>query len=403
MKRILQLSTYPISNPLHGGQIRVSEIRKFFENNGCDVLSLSLSEMSHQGYTDNDYLLSDSALNEKCSVIFCSDYATALLSKEGKYYDFIKNKTKDFNPDIIMLEQVWLWPAVKRMINEKLLKEDIKIVYSSQNIEYKTKESLLDSHNINGLDVENVIKSIKELEIELSISSDYVVTCTQIDAKEFKEMGAKNTIICNNGVREREINEEELKLVDDILWGRKFVLFVGSAYPPNALGFWKMMGKSIAWLPPDTVILAAGGVSKILENYIPEDAKLYDYVNMDRIKKLGFVSEELLAALVAKAAVIILPITVGGGSNLKTAEAIASNRPVVATTRACRGFDFVNQLSNFLITDNQEEYIKGISIFLNDCNLHPINISEKLLRESVYWEITLKSLEIIVNNNMDKR
>lgn len=396
MKKILQLSTYPIKNPLHGGQIRVSQIRKYFEENNCIVKSLSLSERSHSDYAEDDMLLNDYELKSLVPIVFCSDYATSLISVKGKYFQFLKNNIFAFEPDIIMVEQVWLWPAIKRLIDEKYIKSDVKIVYSSQNIEYLTKQSLLESHDILGKNVDEVIDAIRQLEFDMCEASDVVVCCTQNDADEFINMGAKSIIVCNNGVAKRSVNPEELKRIDDLLCGRSYALFVGSAYPPNAIGFWEMMGKSIAYLPPDSVILAAGGVSNILENYMPENAKLYSHVSMDRIKKLGFVSEELLAALVERASVILLPITVGGGSNLKTAEAIASMRPVVATITACRGFDFVDKLSSFNVTNKSEQFTKHVINFMSANINIAVDLEEKKLRESVYWSTTLKGLHAII-------
>ena len=396
MKKILQLSTYPIKNPLHGGQIRVSQIRKFFEQNNYIVKSLSLSEMSHLDYSEDDMILNADELNSLVTVDFCTDYATSLISVKDKYFEFLKKNILDFNPDIILLEQPWLYPAIKKMLDEKYLKSDIKIIYSSQNIEYKTKKSLLESHFQTGKNVDEVINAIKKLEYDLCQISSAVICCTQIDADEFINMGAKTTIVCNNGVSKRTENQIDLQQIDESLNGRKYILFIGSAYPPNALGFWEMMGESLAYLPPDCNILVAGGVSNNIEHYMPENAKLYSFVNMDKIKKLGFLSEEFLAALIQKASIILFPITVGGGSNLKTAEAIASQRPVVATTVACRGFDFVKQLSNFKIADNKNDFIKSIKIFLESNTLNEISQTQEDLRNSVYWENTLKRLKEIL-------
>lgn len=396
MKKILQLSTYPIIKPLHGGQIRVSQIRNFFERKGCVVKSLSLSEMSHEGYSEDDMLLNDYELNSIVPIQFCSDYATSLIATKGKYYEFLKKNVVNFGADIILLEQVWLWPAIKKLLEDKNLKDSVKIVYSSQNIEYKTKQSILSSHNIYGHDVDQVIENIRVLENDICVKSDMVICCTRNDADEFSSMGAKSTLVCNNGVSRRDVNAEDLKHIEEVLMNRKYILFVGSAYPPNAIGFWQMMGESLAYLPPDSLVLAVGGVSKILENYMSEDAQLFSSVSMDRIKTLGFVSEDLLAALVEKATVIILPITVGGGSNLKTAEAIASGRPVVATTTACRGFNIDDKLTNFIVTNEPKEFAKNVFDFMNCEICQFVDDDEKLLRENVYWDKTLVNLDEIL-------
>lgn len=397
MKKVLQLSTYPIAKPLHGGQIRVSEIRKYFERNECLVKTISLSEMSHGFFdTEDDYLLEENELRALVNTPLCTDLATSLITSHGKAFSFLEKKIMDFNPDIILLEQPWLWPSVKRLLKERKLNKNVKIIYSSQNIEYVTKRTLLEQHNIPLGDIDKVVNDIYKLEKEICSEADWTITCTEVDANKFKTLGAKKTLVCNNGVAKRNIDPLVSELLISDLKNRKYALFVGSAYPPNALGFWEMMGESLAWLPPECIVIAAGGVSKILENYMPESAKMYSYVSMDRIKKMGFVSEELLASLVDNASVILLPITIGGGSNLKTAEAIASGRPVVATSVACRGFDFVNKLSNFKIADSKEEFIKYVNDFLSKEEINITNIKEKTLRESVYWRNSLHNLKVLI-------
>ena len=390
MKKILQLSTYPILKPLHGGQIRVSKIREFFEKKACIVKSISLSEMSHMFYSKDDFLLSAEELNMLTDTPFSTDFATSQISSKGKAFEFIKKHVISLEPDIIFLEQVWLWNAVKKLKKQNFISSDVKIIYSSQNVEYKTKRALFDSHNIKA---DKIIAQIFEMEKELVQFADTVVACTQDDIEEFKQIGAKDTMLCNNGVSIAKIDKKiSDKLMDDLA-GRKYILFVGSAYPPNALGFWEMVGNSLAWLPPEYIVLSVGGVSKILQDYQKQDSAIFDYVSLDRLKRVGFVSEKLLSSLLYNATVIILPITVGGGSNLKTAEAIASLRPVVATSKACRGFDFTDKLSNFKIRDDRASFIEAIQGFLGKKVDLSLLESEKRLRMTVNWENTLEPLK----------
>ena len=397
MKKILQLSTYPIGKPLHGGQIRVSQIRKFFEDKGHEVKSLSLSEMSHGYYSSDDFLLNNSELQDIVKIPFCSDYATSVLSTKGQAYNFLKKNISSFSPNIILIEQCWLWSAIKKLKSEGVIKESVKIFYSSQNIEYKTKRLLLEHHNVDNREIEYIVEKIYQLEKDISQNSNGVISCTNIDASEFEKLGAKKSIVCNNGVSSRTINNKvSIKLLND-LDGLKYALFVGSAYPPNAIGFWDMMGDSLAWLSPEYVILAVGGVSKILESYQPKEIERYQYINTDRIKKVGFVSDKLLASLIDNASVILLPITIGGGSNLKTAEAIASLKPVVATRTACRGFDFTETLSHFTIAKNKDEFIEATKKFIYSQNRIEISQKEKDIRSSVYWKNTLLNLNLILD------
>jgi hypothetical protein len=56
-------------------------------------------------------------------------------------------------------------------------------------------------------------------------------------------------------------------------------------------------------------------------------------------RMLGLVDKDLLDSLVLRAGVIVLPKTWGGGSNLKTSEALLACRPIVATDFAFAGFE----------------------------------------------------------------
>lgn len=393
MKKLLQLSTYPIANPLHGGQIRVSEIRRYFERHGWEVKSLSLSTPSHSGYTQDDYLLDDSSWGSLVPHPFCGDYATALLSDKGVPYEFLKKKILHFQPDMISLEQPWLFPAIKRLQSEGLLSPNTLIIHSSQNVEFQTKHDLLKSHHALTPETLQVIERIKELESDLCHHAHATIACTASDATTLQAMGAKNLLIASNGVSKRPLDPLASQVLLEALCGRRYILFVGSAYPPNALGFWELLGDSLAFLPPDTLLLLAGGVSNIIDNYTPPSAKLYDFVNQNRLCKLGFISDSLLGALLHHASVIILPITVGGGSNLKTAEAIAAARPVVATTTACRGFE-VDSLSDFLIADDSPHFISAITKLLNQPSTAPLDHDPQ--RSKVYWDKTLKPLQALL-------
>ncbi len=390
---VLQISTYPIVRPLHGGQIRVKEIREELANLGHEIRSISFSEFSHQYYDDElDFKLSDTVLNRIVKTPFSNDLATALESEKSKgMHNFLKKHLLEFKPDYIFLEQPWLWPLVKNFLEEGLL-VNTQLVYSSQNIEYLTKKSIFESNKI--VDTCDVINSIKKLESDLCNHASVVIGCTQTDLDEFAKLGAKKLVLCPNGITTNTPTTTAINKIKHLIGKREYALFVGSAYPPNAQGFWAMLGNSMAWLNPDQMIIAVGGCSLILEDFAPEQSRIYDFVNFDRIKRLGFVENDELAALIDGAKMLILPITSGGGSNLKTAEAIMSCKPVVATEKACRGFDLTNKLSNFEICYEQSDFIDGIKkAFDNPCS--SIGTEELNLRESVLWKNTLERLDTV--------
>lgn len=398
--KVLQLSTYPIEEPRHGGQIRVNEIRQKFISLNCEVLSLSISEPSHSKYNShNDFILNMRNLPMPKEVPFCSDLATARLAlPESIVFKFLLNHLLKFQPDIIMCEQVWLWPFIRLFNQLKIInRDDYYLVYSSQNIESEVKKSILERHGI-GSSKDGIIKEIAALEEDLVKNADKTICVTKTDADFFHSYDSKSILICPNGVSMRQSLANEINIIKHLVSNRPYLFFCGSAYPPNAQGFWDMFGPSMANFPPECMIIVAGGVGDILWNYMPTEAKKYSQVNQSIVKCVGMLSNEMLTAFINEAKGIILPITFGGGSNLKTAEAISSCKPVIATTTACRGFDFVDQLSNFYITDDKQ-YFSNISrdILLDNIKTEIIPDKESQLRQSVYWDVTLARLEEITH------
>jgi glycosyltransferase involved in cell wall biosynthesis len=100
---------------------------------------------------------------------------------------------------------------------------------------------------------------------------------------------------------------------------------------------------------------------------------------------LGIRSNDELNKLIASANVILLPIPYGGGSNLKTAEALVSGRPVVGTTKSFRTFESFANSRNVVIADDVDSFREACFNF----------VSEKLPtvyrygHEKLMWENTL--------------
>ncbi|WP_417315870.1 hypothetical protein [Cycloclasticus pugetii] len=395
---IVQIATYPIEKPLHGGQIRVNEISKELKRLGANVINVSYSEPSHRYFNkDLDFIINPASLEKYEKTPYCTDLATSIMSQSEE--DFSSHLLKSIagkNIDYIFIEQMWLWPMIKRLLKESKISGKSKIVYSSHNIEFLTKEALLSSNGIQNYD--DAIKKIKEIETDLVLNSDIIISCSKSDYEFYSEMNLDAvSILCPNGVSLKEINPETLERVKDGIGDRKFALFVGSAYPPNAQGFWSVIGESVAWLSMDEMIVAAGGCSNILEDFMPTEYDIYRYLNFEKIKRVGFLDDDELCALIHLCSAIILPITVGGGSNLKTAEAIISNKPVISTSVACRGYDFCDELSNFYICDDREGFINAIKASLRNERME-LSENELNLRSSVLWNNALKGLEFLVDN-----
>jgi glycosyltransferase involved in cell wall biosynthesis len=403
--RILQLVHYNTPKTImHGGEIRVSEIKKKLELLGHDVCAVSIrfSEIEPSDYYN--LVLPHPIKQFYDGIALIDDLILSCICKESKtVFGFLKQHLELFQPDMIFIEQPWLWPVISKMFQTKILdRKKIKVIYSSQNIEFMLKRDILlraYSKQEGKKDIINtIVNDIKSLEEDLLKNIDGVICVTQIDANWIKEI-ANNAriIVANNGISKTNVSSADLTVITQALQNRRFALFVGSAHPPNMHGFWDMFGPSLANFPPDTLIIAVGGCSLYLYDYAPEESAAYLLVNQKILKCLGPVNEETLSALIFKASCIILPITVGGGSNLKTAEAIAACKPVVATSIACRGFDFARELSNFYIYDDRVQFSRMVvQILTGKQPILEIPNQEHALRASVYWDQALQPLNDLI-------
>ena len=158
-----------------------------------------------------------------------------------------------------------------------------------------------------------------------------------------------------------------------------------------------MLGPSLAHIPPDACIVVVGSVGAILHRYAPPDARVYSLVNASVVQCVGQVPDATLSALIWGARAMIVPIVSGGGSNLKTAEAIASFRPVIATSFACRGYEFARSLQSFFVRDDPADFSAAVDRILSE-DLQDVacSESERALRESVFWERTLSPMRRVL-------
>jgi hypothetical protein len=81
----------------------------------------------------------------------------------------------------------------------------------------------------------------------------------------------------------------------------------------------------------------------------------------------------------------LLPILAGGGSNLKTAEALTLGKWVVATPTALRGFEAFAQAEGVIVANNRRDFHRGMARVL--CS-PPLEISEasRKARDALHWD-----------------
>ncbi|MDY7523908.1 glycosyltransferase [Sphingomonas sp. 10B4] len=347
--KILHLTNYPLANPIHGGQIRCANIAGELRAAGHVVQSLAV-------YVESHYV-PDSALDIPFGVTsefwdydlpYLTDYLTGLYAeRDPQAYAKLEAVVDDFAPNVIISEHPWLMPAAKKLASTR---PGIRIVYSSHNVEFRLKEAILLRGTLRAELRDKLVQDIRELEYYAVVDADLVVACTDSDALYYRTLSEDTIVVVGgNGVEPFSCPRSRVDQWRNFI-GRPFPLFVSSAHPPNANGFWDMMMPGLTFLRPKERLVIAGSVCEIILDM--QGVRKYENFNRSRLDLLGRMNKTDLQALVSASHVMMLPITSGEGSNLKTAEALESGSAIVGTTMAFRGFEDAMSLPHVHIADD---------------------------------------------------
>ncbi|HSX27970.1 MAG TPA: glycosyltransferase [Candidatus Saccharimonadales bacterium] len=396
-KTILLVGTYPIANPMHGGQKRVQAIvnayRKIFDE-------VQFSAVFFKGFYA-DYDSTDVPLGPEYTVkLQASPFTGDVVSGKAIYDDpAIKNRfitmITRLKPDIIEIEQGFPYFGLRRLLAEIGYKG--KLISSTHNIEAPMKREILHNAGVPKAEIDKVVSEIDAIEKELAKTSDLVIACTPSDVTAYEKMGAHKVVLAPNGmapiITTAEAKARWLAEFNDKGIVKK-ILFVASAHPPAWTGFLDVVGLQMGFIGPESRILLAGGISDLAKGAVPadgHDAHIAHATFWQRVLPLGRPSDEDLGALLTLSDVIILPITEGGGSNLKTAEAILADKPIVATSHAFRAFEHLMKLPNIYIADTPAAFRQAINKALTT---PPVarTAAERKMAEQVLWQHSLEAL-----------
>lgn len=398
MTRIVQLTPYPIKAPRHGGQLRSAAIREHARAAGFEVATIGVM---HEGAYRAEREADDIALParstawrtglDRFSDLHCGD---CLATDEAAHARFAQALDR-LQPDVIQLEQPWLYPAVRRWLDQRVDRSaPPRLVYSSQNIEWKLKRDEMPADTVDPSPYLDEVGRVEALERAVVRAADLVVACTDGELAELRAMAGDGAarqrfVVARNAIAPFSATPAQIDAVKRKHGLGRYPLFVGSAHPPNADGFWGMLAPSLAFLRPGERIVVAGGVGHILRQHRSYAA--WSGINEPRLAVLGEIERADLDALLLGATAILLPIITGGGSNLKTAEAIYSGRPTLATPHALRGYGDAAQWPTITVADTAEAYRRRLRAML-DAPAHDAAGVGAGTRGEVTWSATLQPL-----------
>lgn len=243
-------------------------------------------------------------------------------------------------------------------------------------------------------EVRKRVRLVREVEVNAIKEADAVVAVSAEEGAWAEEVGARQVTVLPNGVSASSQTSRARSFVQSLGLGERYCLFVGSAHWPNADGLLEMFKEGLGCLAPDESLVVAGAVRHL----VVSDSRFESSPNLrEKTIFLGELDGEDLSELLAKAHAIVLPITSGGGTNLKTAEAIWAGKHVVATTKAMRGFESFADAPGVSIADTPAEFKRELRRAM-DSPLPVISSEEREKRKSVLWESSLRGLEDLLHS-----
>jgi glycosyltransferase involved in cell wall biosynthesis len=386
--RVLTLSTYPIAVPRHGGQQRLHHIVKAYAAAGHQTRSIGVLGSSQ--FEPEDGFLPLPPVERMSKLIsnpfLMEDWAIGqLAAKDDSFHQALCGKIGDV-PDLIHVEQPWLFAFAHRYARQ-LKAGKARVVYGSANVEHELKRRIVSGY-MGAAHAEECARLVLQCETEAAAKADLIVATSQSDLTWLKKHASTEVVLAPNGVAERTSSMRGIEEANRITLHAKTALYCASSHPPNTHGFYDIFGRGIGFLTPDERIVVAGSAGASIKAD-PRFARTPGLAQ--HFVDAGEVSEECLQGLLETCHAIVLPITHGGGTNLKTAEAIWAGRWVVATSVGMRGFEDFIATRGLNVCSDPTVFRETTRKVMGSPPLR-LSAAEKLTRRSVLWESALKLL-----------
>jgi len=390
--RILVVAPYPIKNPMHGGQKRVQAlVARYRElSNEVSFAAVYLNKSYNEAYK-TDIAVTDTSIYEQLSAhpeltdIIAGLAMTEVKEVKSTFTTLLKKK----QPDVIHVEQPYMVASVAAILKEINMKS--LIIFGSQNVEFEMKRSIFKSV-VPKEALASLVKRTKDIEKRAVELADVVIAVSNYDLGVLtKHTKFKPRFVIPNGIEASSSNVAktnewlEFKKNEKI---KTMATFIGSAHPPNYLGFVKLLAK--AKIPGDTRIVVAGGMSTYISEQFKGQTEFWN-----RVSVAGVLSKPSLQALINESDIILLPILNGGGSNLKTAEAIISGKKIVATKYAFRGYERYLSLPNIYIANSEKAFETALTKAIHTSYIR-LSSWQKKLAQTVTWPYALVNMKYVV-------
>lgn len=391
--KILQMTTYNVDKPDHGGKLRCHHIRRALRQH-FDVQTLSF-EWGDDFDASTMCIMLDKAHWETIGIDGpLSDWGICnYFEKENACYKKVCALLREYAADVILLEQPFLWPLLERLMREAVIRSDVKLIYSSHNIEIGMKQKIY--RDIYAPDV-----ALRHAEYVDRMEKAAILTCSAAMAVSLTDAAYVNALAPGTPVRVfLNGHTQPAPTPEDEKWKARFAdqeanwVYVASWHPPNINGLRDLvmalvrhadsMGEIALWV--------LGGVGNGLEATTP-GFRSEDY---PWVRIIGPVSGDDIESALLSSSGVVLPIWEGGGSNLKTAQALLSGKCVLGSEFSFRGFEHCAQEPGVMLAPDAEGLAKLLvttapqALYARSDNV-----------QALKWERILESLPAFINETV---
>jgi glycosyltransferase involved in cell wall biosynthesis len=340
MPNCLLLTPYPLVKPQHGGQVRSAAVRQAARQAGWHVDSVGIYSAAFfppEEWGPHDIVLDSAALATRAmdDMAFADFHAARAAAEDSGAVDALRMLIRQLAPDVIHVEQPWGWLALREALPAG---HGIKVIYSSQNVEWRARLPLF-KLGMKNASSEDMLEATRLLEEEFARRADLVFSISDIEQEEIERRAGRPVVYLPAAAELTRAGQGPL-LPRFAAEARKascrYAALMGSAYWPNVEGFFGQFPLGLGFLGPGEQVWVAGTLGRAIR----DDRRYQDFLSLNesRAHFVGYLSDEEKADFFQAAACVIVPVTVGAGAKLKTADAIFSGRPVIATQHALEGY-----------------------------------------------------------------
>lgn len=336
MSTIAILSTYAPSEGF-GGPSRIFHQRRVLESAGHDVVHVVLhANASADATRPNDFVrLVERPFRSTVDHIYQDVDLGHRAARDPRLIQALIAHLSRRDTSLLILEQPFLVEIAAAVAGSL----GVPVVYSCQNIEYRLRRDL-ERFQTDWTRPTTRSDEVRELEVAATQLASHTTAICASDQHALRDEFDCDSTLVPNGTSIADLAASTGPTGRSARPGEiPDFAFAGSSYWPNTEGFGRIATPSLAFLPPTSRIHVAGSICGQLLGTAAVARHIS--VNAARIVLRGFLPMDELAQMMKRSRAVLVPIFLGEGSNLKSADALACGAPVIMTERATYGYEDV--------------------------------------------------------------